>query len=638
MWWWALALAVPVVLYLVRHKPVRERVTTLLFFKSLAKEHQESAWLRRLKRILSLVLTLLVLTAVVGALSRPIIAPPGDSVKSLVIVVDRSASMAANDEAGNTMLELAIESIERRLSGVPVGTPVSLITYDARPRILLARSYNRRALLRELRLLEARPIPGHSATALRLAERLASVEAPATIWHVSDAPAVYASADGSTRQDTDDARNSTDAAITEALSVDADESDIEIKHLYMSTEQRSNVGLTGFALRRTPMDPSKFEAFVQVHAAGTSATEVELNLFLGQELAGLRKFELEPGERQRVMVPVDASAHRAVKLVVESEDDALHLDNHVSAWIPPLDPLRVLWVAPNPDPFTELSLRVLGDAAVVEVFHTSPDAFPPQEDFDTVIFQGWLPDRWPEETPAIVIDPPHSAGPVRVSKIDRGGVSIEDVRATDPEHPLLYRVATPRIAVMQTVSLQADAASTGLQPLWRGPVGAVLAAGEIGGQRIVVMGFAPERSETLPLTAAYPLLIGNAVYWCTQSQQQQQIGNLQSTGTLIQIESASLNWEAGGSEDVEVNTKADGSWVELDRVGLWSTTTGQKGSAALLDAEETLLGAASTGDYTGDAPGGIGGFLSGDLAELLLLIGFCVLLLESYLFHRRSVY
>jgi hypothetical protein len=638
MLWWALALGVPVVLYLVRHKPVRQRVTTLLFFKSLAKEHQEASWLRRLKRIISLLLTLLVLAALVGALSRPVIAPSSEGVQSLVIVVDRSASMAALDDSGDSMIDLAIASIEQRLSTLPASTPVSLITYDTRPRILLARSFNRRALLRELRQIAARPISGHAAPALRLAERLASVETPATIWHISDAPPVSVNDGEAIDQVAIEPVGAALAGLDDETLLDLADQDesIDIEHFYVTTQQRSNVGLTGFSLKRVPMDPSKFEAFVQVHASGTSPAEVELNLMLGGQLAGLRKFELQPGARQRIMVPVEASADQTIKLLVKSKDDALSLDNQVSAWIPPLDPLRVLWVSPKPDPFTELSLRVLGDETQVEVFHTPPNAFPPKEAFDVVIFQSWLPEQWPEDMPAIVIDPPHSSGPVRVTRLDRGGLPLDSVRATDPGHPLLYRVATPRVAVTQTVSLEADAASAGLQPLWRGTAGAVLAAGDIRGQRIVVMGFAPERSETLPLTAAYPLLVGNAVYWCTQSQRQEQIGNLQNTGTLIQLDSDTLDWHVTDGDKVAV--QAVGSWAELDRVGLWTTASGKLGSAALLDAEETLLGVAPQTNDATDTGGGIGGWLTGDLTELLLVMALSVLLMESYLFHRRSVY
>ena len=62
---------IPLALYLFKKKARRLPVSTLLFFRSLAREHQESAWLRRLKRWLSLLLTLLVLLLAVFALARP---------------------------------------------------------------------------------------------------------------------------------------------------------------------------------------------------------------------------------------------------------------------------------------------------------------------------------------------------------------------------------------------------------------------------------------------------------------------------------------------------------------------------------------------------------------------------------------
>src|SRR6478735_6418577 len=68
-WLW-LAL-IPVALWLFRRKAKRLPVSTLLFFRSLAREHQESAWLRRLKKIISLLLSLLVLALATLALARP---------------------------------------------------------------------------------------------------------------------------------------------------------------------------------------------------------------------------------------------------------------------------------------------------------------------------------------------------------------------------------------------------------------------------------------------------------------------------------------------------------------------------------------------------------------------------------------
>src|SRR5687768_15073741 len=89
---WALAALLPVLLYLFRRRPRRAPVSSLLFFKSLAREHRESAWLRWLKRLLSLLLTLMIIAATVGVLARLVVSPPADEVRSVVLVIDRSAS------------------------------------------------------------------------------------------------------------------------------------------------------------------------------------------------------------------------------------------------------------------------------------------------------------------------------------------------------------------------------------------------------------------------------------------------------------------------------------------------------------------------------------------------------------------
>ena len=58
---WSLLAVAALALYLFRRRPKQLRVSTLPFFKSLARVYQESAWLRRLKRLLSFLLSAAVL-------------------------------------------------------------------------------------------------------------------------------------------------------------------------------------------------------------------------------------------------------------------------------------------------------------------------------------------------------------------------------------------------------------------------------------------------------------------------------------------------------------------------------------------------------------------------------------------------
>src|ERR1043165_512652 len=155
--WMSLGL-VALVLYLFRRKPKRVPVSTLIFFKALAREHQESSWLRTLKRLLSLLLTLLIIAAGSFALARAVLSLGSGQGQSVVILVDRSASMAAADSLGRTRLAEALERIRQRVGGLPSSVEISVIAYDERPEIVLPLTFDRRLIPRTLDALAVRPM------------------------------------------------------------------------------------------------------------------------------------------------------------------------------------------------------------------------------------------------------------------------------------------------------------------------------------------------------------------------------------------------------------------------------------------------------------------------------------------------
>ena len=177
---------IPLALWLFRRQAKRVPVSTLLFFKSLAREHQESAWLRRIKKWLSLLLTLLVLIFAILALARPSSDVSADSPGAVVIVVDRSASADARDPQGRTRLDEAKRLVTERIRSLPDQVVLSLISFDARPDVLLSRSRNRRECLRLLDEITALPVEGKPESALHVARRLADLESRSSIWLASD--------------------------------------------------------------------------------------------------------------------------------------------------------------------------------------------------------------------------------------------------------------------------------------------------------------------------------------------------------------------------------------------------------------------------------------------------------------------
>jgi len=669
---WGAVLAAPIVLYLFRRKPLKVRVSTLLFFKSLAREHQESAWLRRLKRLLSFLMSAAVVIFSTLALARLVVSPPTGSLRSVVVLIDRSASMAATDAEGTSRLEAAKAAVRARLSGLPGGVSVSIMAFDGRPEILLPRSLDRREVERALTSVEVRPIEGDAAAAVELARQLAALETPAAIWHATDSPSGIddgPSAEAEPPFPSKEGMPGRGAMALESIDV--------------SLESPTNAGITAFQLRRLPLVRGRYEAFVQVSGVSAGPFDAKLEMRLDGALVNVRELTIEPGASERLLVPVEAESGRTLSLEVRAEGDCLASDNEVHARVPEVRPLTVLWISPEPDPFTQLALTSLGDGAQIEVLAGKPSAWPPEETPDVAIFDGWAPDEWPRDVAAVVIDPPGSAegpegaatgattrgGPVRSVRLERG-VPLTSVRPTDERHPVLYGVATARVELTQTAVLESDGP---LEPLWVGPSGPVLAAGDVRGQRVVAMAFAPSGSTRLPLMASFPLLLGNSIYWCASAGAdgaEYGPGRVHRTGDLVECPGRTITWsvpvprrarggESGPPPSREVTLETGGALAELDRVGLWrpglASAPGpaleEGAAAAILSTAESCLGrrgdrmdpgaeARAAEDSPGDSSsGGLSSeFLRGDLSPLLIWIVLGVLLLESYLFHRRAVY
>lgn len=608
---WLLVLGIiPVVLYLVRRRSKKVRVSTLVFFKTLAQEHQESAWLRRLKRWLSLAMTLLMLVLAVFVLARLIVRPDQqDAYRTIVILLDRSASMAVRDAGGRSRLDLAKERIRERLMRVPEGIGIALIAYDQRPEVLLPRSRQRRELLSRLDAVETRPMAGRAPLALETAGLIAGLEPPSVIWHVSD-ETHEASAEGPL-----------------------------VRRLNVALDEVSNTGITAVQVRPVPLEYARYDVFVRIalNRAAPGPVKSWLNATVGGIPNQRREIELEPGRETSLTFRINGSRDQILTLSLEPERDDFPLDDIVSLPLPEMRPILAAWIRPDEseDPYTRLALSALQESGSFELLKGSPEAWPLSEPVDVVIFDGWLPEAWPTSTPAVVIHPPDRQTPFAVRRL-AAAVPHEGVRTGNADHPVLFRVSSGRVAISQTAVY--DPRGT-LEPLWFVGDDAVLSAGEIGGNRVVLMGFSPGLSERLPLTASFPLLMGNALFWCVEPGGNGGHIALSHTGDLVSIEGSSITWSEAGDRVAGGDRRAlGGGPVEMDRAGIWTADDGRRGAAYLLSSSESDLqakGDAAPDDaaYFEQKERFAGAFNYG----LLLGIGL-LLLLESWLFHRHAVY
>jgi hypothetical protein len=221
--------------------------------------------------------------------------------------------------------------------------------------------------------------------------------------------------------------------------------------------------------------------------------------------------------------------------------------------------------------------------------------------------------------------------------IGEKGLPLTTLRSPGSEHPVLFGVATERVAVTQTAVLEADGP---LESLWIGAQGPVLLAGKIRDQRVVILGFSPQHSEQLPLMASYPLLVGNALYWAAESDIDSAQGMNRRSGEIIELAGKTLTWETPGAESAEQATvPLQGSSHELDRLGLWKTEqAGEIGSAALASTYASNIPARGEEDAEAAEAERGAGLFRGDMVPLLLWSVLLILLGESWLYHRSITY
>ncbi len=607
-WLW-LAL-IPITLWLFRRKAKRIPVSTLLFFRSLAREHQESAWLRRLKKILSLLLSLLVLALATFALARPIFEGGSEMPKSLVILLDRSASMASKNDKGQTRHAEANSLLKERLKALPENVIISLVVYDAQAEVAQSRSTNRRELLRLIDLLEAVPLEDRLEEALAVAQRLAVLEAPAEIWFASDRQMKIQPEGGTT-----------------------------LRMINVALEHPLNIGITGFQIRPAPLARNRFEAFVEVSASSANEKQVEATLEarLDGRPVQLRQLELKPGECTRLILPLEGGKGQRLEIEAKCTGDCLGWDNVVIAPLPETRPLVVAWFTDVPDPFVELALSSMLSEERIQVLKGGAKDFPPKEKPNVYVFENWLPKDWPADRPALVLNPPSNSGPIHAKKLDKA-VPYDAVRAVHPEHPVLYRVTSGRVAVTQTTVLNV---SDTLETLWMAGQEPVLAAGESGGQRIVVTAFVPGKSEQLALMSAFPLLIGNALYWCAENNDALALLNPKRPGDLVSMDPGIVKWRAwDGDKFINVSDESKSGWLALRRIGIFEGIGGKVGTSLLMSVHESDVPAKTpvAPDDTILKKPAERWATGGGWWTKLLWLALGVLLVESWLFHRQAVY
>ena len=610
-----------VVLYLLK---LRRRVIAVPFsplWERILRDKEATTLFSRLKRVVSLLLQLALLALLVLALGDPRAKEALMRGRTVVVLLDASASMQSTDVLPNR-LAAAKEAVKKILRGMGGADRMLIAQMDALVTPLGPMTSDAPALERELESVRPTDARADFPRALRFAtDVLRSVDRGEIVVVSDGALGPAADASGSV-------------------------------HLGGATlsyvpigKSGNNVGITQFSVRRYPLDKSRYEVMLELTNTGPGVEDVELQLLGDGALVDLTQLRLKPGEQLPRFYPQLSGASRTLEAKISRADgthDELPADDHAYALLPERRRLKVLVVTEGN---TYLQAALLLDE-YLDVSDVAPKGYPQaiaQGGWDAVIFDRVTPAE-PPKANALYLAPRGPGAPVGVDK-ELAAPAFDKV---DRKHPATrfialddVNIAAGRKLVPGPTDKVLGASDGGASP--------ILVAGARGNFKFVATGF-DVRDSDLPLRPAWPLFVLDCINWFADEDAQYLSGF--RTGDIWRIAVGSSERATVKLPDRTVQPVAvhegravllgqRAGFYELSARGADELAGGQSISFAanLLDASESTMAPQAKLVVDGKEAGELAGFRLGVKREIwvyLLLAAALLTALEWATYHRRA--
>jgi hypothetical protein len=537
--------ALTVVLYILklRRRPVPVPFTRL--WQEVLAQKQSSSLFSQLKRWLSLLLQLLIVAALVLALGDPKPAGHRTEGRTFVVLLDSSASMSATDEKP-TRFAAAKDKLNSLIEGLASVDRMLIVSMGATPRPLTTLTDDSAVLKKALENLSPSDTGADLDEALRFAEDALRGQARPEIVVLSDgalgpmmgplvsadsasnegapqktpgtqktAPPPNAPPPGAPGPNAAGSNAPQEAAVRSGASPETLAS-LEREHIKLSYvkvgKTAKNVAITQFAVRRYPLDKSRYEAMLELTNTNPEPVNIELSLLGDGAVVDVTRLALGPSERLRRFYPDLGGASRDLEARIRfaggGEDD-LPVDNRAFATLPERRRARVLVVSAGN---AYLEAAVLLDE-YLNVTEIQPSAYPPEGTFDVTIFDNVAPPRVARTGAALYLGPP-AEGPDAANVPVKSGPALEmfGFDEWDEKSPLLRFMAMPDIQVLTGHELVPEKGDKvlGSSVEENGRKHPILVSGTRPEGAFVALGFDPRRSDMV-LRIGFPLFVLNVI-------------------------------------------------------------------------------------------------------------------------------
>jgi hypothetical protein len=615
----ALAGAMVVVFYILK---LRRRPVAVPFSKiwtRILRDKEATSLFSQLKRLLSLLLQLALLALLLLALGDPRAATNLVEGRNMVVLVDASASMQATD-VSPSRIEVAKERVRGMVRGLS-GTD----------RMLIAQ-------------MDAAATPLTTMTG-EIAELEAGLAKVAATDSTADFPrALRFAADSLRGLPSPEIIVVSDGALGEPVDASGPVHLGDVKLSYVRVgESALNAAITGFSVRRYPLDKSRYEVMLEVTNTSDVPLDVEVSLLGDGQLTDLTRLRLAAHEKLPRFYPNLSGASKTLEArlaLADGKHDDLPADDHAYALLPERRRARVQVVTAG-NMFLEAALLL---SEYLDVTTVAPAGYPHEGAFDVTIFDCVAPPVAPGSGSILYQNPTGTDTPFEVGKL------VEDDDKSyhlgfdelDQKSPLLRYTSLSDVNIARAHVLKGSQDDKVIARSYKGPL---LLQGRRAGVKFVALGFDVRESD-LPLRMAWPLFLLNTINDFVE-EDTSYISSFR-TGTVwsIPVSSAadSATLELPGGEKRTVPVK-DGRAVFLgQQAGFYKISTGPSAeetsmfAANLSDPHESSIAPADKLTVDGRVAGEVGEFKIGVRRETWIYLLLAVLIVTTFewlTYHRR---
>lgn len=284
----AAALTVPplVALYFLKLKRNVKLVPSTLLWKKSVEDLQVNSPFQRLRKSLLLLLQLLVLVLAALALGKPMLETADESKKTVLILIDQSASMGVIEADGRTRLERAKELAKQQVDNMSDDARAMVIAFCDRAFVVSSFGSDKQALKRKIDSVEQTQSISTLGEAVGLAEAYAQNLVIAGEQPGSDIAPVSAAPPATVFLFTDGRIEDADKVAVQTLDV----SKIRVFNVGKRTD---NVGIVAMDARRHYEYPEFLEVTAVVQNFGSEAVNFDAVLYVDGKNVDVQTLRLD---------------------------------------------------------------------------------------------------------------------------------------------------------------------------------------------------------------------------------------------------------------------------------------------------------------------------------------------------------